>query len=270
MGPEGRKQVGWRRDKEDGGLIEVPSDLVERGGEAEAADKRAVDMVRGRGSGHGADRAAAGDAARDRLGVDTTPAGGRFGVRTTPAGERQSDPDPTRVRVHRPGLAAPRDGGGAGARVGGLAVRPASGHGDPAASVDGDPMDDPPVGWLVIVAGPGRGRVATLGNNRNFIGRDRGQRVSLDYGDDTISREGHGEIVYDPNHRGFHVGPGTGTNLTYVKVREGDFRQLDLYEPVLAHRPLEPLAYLWMGNTVLRFVPLCGGDFSWEDGSDEG
>ena len=191
--------MGWRRDKEDGELIEVPSH-VEPGGNAEVADKRAVDMVGGRGGGHGADRAAAGDAARDRLGVDTTPAGGRFGVRTTPAGERQSDADLT--RVHLPGSAARRDGGGAGARVGGLAVRPASGHGDPPASVDGDPMDDPPVGWLVIVAGPGRGRVATLGNNRNFIGRDRGQRVSLDYGDDTISREGHGEIRLRPEPPG--------------------------------------------------------------------
>ena len=51
---------------------------------------------------------------------------------------------------------------------------------------------------------------------------------------------------------------GGGTNLTYVDD-----------EPVLAPRELEPLAHVQMGHTVLRFVPLCGPGFSWEDEPDD-
>ena len=241
--------MGPKRDKDSGEVVEVPSG----GG---AADRGGIDLLAGRGRGAAGGR----EAERGRFGEATALAGGRFGVDT-----KRSDVDVTRVHLPGAGARSAADGGAASASAvapAGIVVQPPT--------ADRDPMDDPPVGWLVIVEGPGKGRVVTLGNNRNFIGRDRGQRVSLDYGDDTISREQHSEVVYDPNHRRFHVGPGTGTNLTYVKVREGDPRQLGLYDPVLAPRPLEPLTYLWLGNTVLRFVPLCGADFSWEDDEDEG
>ena len=119
----------------------------------------------------------------------------------------------------------------------------------------GDPAADPPVGWLVIVAGPGRGRAATLGIGNNSIGRDRTERVPLDHGDETISRTNHAVITYDPRGRKFSIQPGGGTNLIYVDD-----------EPVLAPRELEASARLRMGHTVLRFVPLCGADFSWDDG----
>ena len=121
-----------------------------------------------------------------------------------------------------------------------------------------DPMADPPVGWLVIVAGPGKGNVATLGTGVNFIGRDRKSRVCLDYGDFTISSEEHAESVYEPRKRKFYVHKGRGTNLTYVDD-----------EVVLEPRELEPLAHVQMGHTVLRFVPLCGPGFSWEDEPDD-
>ena len=122
----------------------------------------------------------------------------------------------------------------------------------------GDPMDDPPVGWLVIVGGPGRGRVATLGMGVNSIGRDADQRVPLDYGDELMSRKNHGTVTYDPRGRKFYVQHGGGTNLTYVDD-----------QPVLAPLELEPLAQLRIGDTVLRFVPLCGAAFSWEDDPGE-
>ena len=115
-------------------------------------------------------------------------------------------------------------------------------------------MADPPAGWLAIVDGPGRGRVATLGIGVNAIGRDPAQRVSLDHGDEMISRTNHAAITYDPKGRRFYVQHGGGTNLTYVDD-----------EPVLAPRELEPGMHVQMGNTVLRFVPLCGADFSWDD-----
>ena len=61
-----------------------------------------------------------------------------------------------------------------------------------------DPMADPPVGWLVVVRGPGKGSVLTLGNGMNAIGRGTSSRVRLDFGDDNVSRANHARVAYDP------------------------------------------------------------------------
>ena len=119
------------------------------------------------------------------------------------------------------------------------------------------PMADPPVGWLTIVKGPGRGRVVTLGQGRNSIGRDPTERVPLPFGDESISKKEHCVITYEPRSRKFSVQPGRGSNLTYVDD-----------EPVLVSNDLEPSMQVQMGDTVLRFVPLCGAGFSWDDESD--
>ena len=166
--------------------------------------------------------------------------GGRHDLPTKPFRERGREQPET--RIYRPNRADPRREDDAGS------LRPAA----------GDPMDDPPVGWLVIVRGPGRGRVVTLGMGVNSVGRNVDERVSLDFGDELVSRKNHGAIIYDPRGRRFYVQHGGGTNLTYVDD-----------EPVLAPRELEPLACVQMGNTVLRFVPLCGTEFSWDDESAE-
>ena len=116
-------------------------------------------------------------------------------------------------------------------------------------------MDDPPVGWLVVVSGPGQGASLTLGNGRNSIGRDASQRVVLDFGDELISRADHATITYDPHPRGkkFHIQQGGGTNLIYVND-----------QPVLAPQELPANTHILLGNTTLRFVPLCGKEFDWD------
>ena len=186
-------------------------------------------------------------AARD--GIPTVPVAGlrdvgRSSVPTKPVQGREVDPDDRGTRIYRPGLSDARAGediGSAGRRT----------------PVADDPMVDPPVGWLVVIEGPGKGRVVTLGMGVNSIGRARTERVSLDYGDATISRTHHGAITYDPRGRKFYVQPGGGTNLAYAND-----------EPVLVPRELRPSTRLQMGNTVLRFVPLCGDDFSWDDDTE--
>ena len=50
-----------------------------------------------------------------------------------------------------------------------------------------DAMDDPVVGWLVIVAGPGKGRALQLGYGANTLGRGSTDRVNLNFGDERIS-----------------------------------------------------------------------------------
>ena len=161
----------------------------------------------------------------DRHGAPTSPA------RRRPAG---SDRDSGRTQIYRPNQPDAEMGTGAG------------------------PMNDPPVGWLVIVGGPGMGHVATIGMGVNAIGRDATDRVSLDYGDKMISRTRHALVTFDPRSRKFYIQHGGGTNLTYLND-----------EPVLAPRELEPLTHVQIGDTVLRFVPLCGADFCWDDQSGD-
>lgn len=117
-----------------------------------------------------------------------------------------------------------------------------------------DGMDDPVVGWLVIVEGPGKGRAMQLGYGANSIGRGETDRINLNFGDDQISRGGHATVTYDPRGRKFYVQHGGGTNLTYLDD-----------QPVLIPIELPALSHISIGNTVLRFVPLCGDAFDWQD-----
>ena len=129
--------------------------------------------------------------------------------------------------------------------------------GGPGAPEAADPMADPVTGWLVVTAGPGKGRVCRLGNGVNSLGRGESSRVRIDFGDDGISREGHAVLTYDPRGRKYYLQHGGGMNLTYL----GD-------EPVLAPTPLAPMQDISIGATTLRFVPLCGPDFDWQDLED--
>ncbi len=117
-----------------------------------------------------------------------------------------------------------------------------------------DGMDDPVVGWLAIVEGPGKGRAMQLGYGSNPIGRGETARVKLNFGDDQISRGGHAVVTYDPRGKKFYVQHGGGTNLTYLND-----------EPVLIPTELPALSHISIGNTILRFVPLCGDAFDWQD-----
>jgi pSer/pThr/pTyr-binding forkhead associated (FHA) protein len=122
------------------------------------------------------------------------------------------------------------------------------------ASLSQDFHKDPLVGWLVIVSGPGKGVSLELGYGVNTIGRDREQRVSLDFGDEEISRKSHASVIYDQKSRRFFVQHGDGVNLTYVND-----------EPVLRPIELKGKEVISIGNTKLTFVPLCGSDFEWID-----
>lgn len=114
--------------------------------------------------------------------------------------------------------------------------------------------DDPVAGWLVIVAGNGSGNFVKIGHGQNSIGRGPDSRAQLDYGDNHISRSRHAVITYDALGRMFYVQQGDGKNLTYLDDK-----------PVLAPTVLENGSEITMGQTRLRFVALCGPDFSWPE-----
>ena len=115
-------------------------------------------------------------------------------------------------------------------------------------------MDDPPTGWVVVVRGPGQGRVVTLGNGLNSIGRSKESRVRVDFGDDNVSRNNHARIVYEPRQRRWLLSHGEGTNLTYVNG-----------EVVLNVVEIESGAEIQIGETTLRFQAFCSQAFDWAD-----
>lgn len=119
-----------------------------------------------------------------------------------------------------------------------------------------DAMADPVVGWLVIIDGPGKGSSLKLGNGQNSMGRGAEERIRIDFGDATISRNSHAIVTFDPRGKRFFIQQGSGSgknqNLAYLND-----------EPVLVASPLEALSQIILGETTLLFVPLCGKNFTW-------
>lgn len=113
-------------------------------------------------------------------------------------------------------------------------------------------LEDPVVGWFVVLDGPGKGRSIEIGIGANSIGRDRGQKICLGFGDDRISRDRHAVLVFDPLSRKYFLQAGEVRNLTYVAK-----------EVVLGPVELKGGETITIGDTQLRFVPLCGPDFGW-------
>ena len=109
-----------------------------------------------------------------------------------------------------------------------------------------------PVGWLIIVNGPGRGTCFTLQNGVAQIGRGEDQAVRLDFGDNSISRANHAAVAYDAESRKFYLGHGGKANLVRLNNR-----------PVLSTEELDTGNLIRIGETTLRFVALCGKDFDW-------
>lgn len=113
-------------------------------------------------------------------------------------------------------------------------------------------VEDPVVGWLVIVEGPGRGRSVEIGPGSNSIGRASSQKLCINFGDKQISRERHAALIYDPATKRFFLHNGDVRNLTYIDN-----------EVVLSPVELKGGETITLGDTRLRFVPFCGPHFGW-------
>lgn len=139
--------------------------------------------------------------------------------------------------------------------------------GDDRANETGEDMNsdglvaDPVVGWLVVVDGPGRGTAIAIGYGNNRVGRDSGEDIVLDFGDGQISRENHAVITYDGKNRRFYIQQGAGRNLTHLDD-----------ELVMTPMEMKGAEIVHMGDTQMRFVPLCGPEFDWyqDDGDSDG
>lgn len=121
------------------------------------------------------------------------------------------------------------------------------------------PQGEPqfPVGWMVVLKGPGRGASFTLTAGASKIGRGEDQAIRLDFGDTSISRDNHAAVAYDEEQRCFYIGHGGKANLVRLNGM-----------PVLSTEPLADGDEIRIGETTLRFVAFCGPEFSWDEGGD--
>ena len=93
---------------------------------------------------------------------------------------------------------------------------------------------DPVVGWLVVVGGPGLGAFRPIYEGNNAVGRSKHQRIPL---------------LFVPNL--------SKTNVVAINDKK----------PTGALK-LELMDVITMGRTQLAFVPFCGEEFDWSELSD--
>jgi len=114
---------------------------------------------------------------------------------------------------------------------------------------------NPVVGWLVVVGGPGLGACRPIYEGNNSIGRAPSQRIPLDFGDDGISSEEQAYIRYDAADRTFLLVPNMAkTNIVALNDKK----------PTVAV-PLAAMDLVTVGRTQLCFVPFCGPEFDWAE-----
>ena len=109
-----------------------------------------------------------------------------------------------------------------------------------------------PVGWLVVVAGPGLGASFSLHEGVSRVGRGEDQTVCLNFGDNSISRENHISIAFDAEQNAFYVGQSGRSNIVRLNNK-----------PLLSTEQVRSGDQIRVGETTLRLVALCGDAFSW-------
>ena len=111
--------------------------------------------------------------------------------------------------------------------------------------------NDPVVGWLVCLAGPDRGRDFRLHAEKNFIGRSPLMDVCV-AGDESVSRDRHALVIFDPKKQVFWAVAGDASGLVYLN---GDI----VHSPTQMQRD----DVLEVGQTKLVLIPFCGEKYSW-------
>ena len=117
---------------------------------------------------------------------------------------------------------------------------------------------DPVVGFLIVVGGPGLGASRPIYEGNNTVGRSAANRIPLDFGDETISAEAQAYIRYDSTDRSFLFVPNLAkTNVVSVNEK----RPAGAVE-------LKAMDIVTFGRTQVAFLPFCGPEFDWSEISD--
>jgi hypothetical protein len=113
--------------------------------------------------------------------------------------------------------------------------------------------NQPVVGWLVCIEGPDRGTDYRLHAEKNYIGRAPTMDVAIE-GDNSVSRERHGTVVFDPKKQSFWVLPGDSAGLVYLNS-----------EMVNTPTALNRDDVLEIGKSKLVLIPFCGEKYTWAE-----
>lgn len=114
-------------------------------------------------------------------------------------------------------------------------------------------ISEPVVGWLVCIKGNHFGESFNIVAGRNSVGRSGENKIVFSR-DNTVSREKHAWITYEPKKREFFVQPGESSGLSYLN---GD--------NIMESKKLSSHDELEFGDGKFIFIPLCGENFTWED-----
>ena len=112
--------------------------------------------------------------------------------------------------------------------------------------------NDPVVGWLVCVQGKEKGKDHRIHSEQNMIGRSDKMDITI-HDDDTISRENHATLIFDPQDKTYYISQGQGRGIVRLngKAVLGGAAQLQPYDKID------------LGQSQFIFVPLCGEAFDW-------
>lgn len=111
----------------------------------------------------------------------------------------------------------------------------------------------PTVGWLVCTKGKFYGQDFRLMSGRNFIGRSKEMDICLE-GENSVSRDRHATIIYEPRQNIFLAQPGESRELFYLNG-----------EVVLSAIAIKKNDVLQIGEVSLMLIPCCDESFDWSD-----
>ena len=111
---------------------------------------------------------------------------------------------------------------------------------------------EPVVGWLICLKGAYVGESFPLKTGQNFIGRSIQMDVPL-LDEESVSRDTHAYIIFEPKKAEFYASNGTGNSLTYLNK-----------ELLMQPTRLKTYDILCFGECEYLFMPLCSEQFSWD------
>ncbi len=111
---------------------------------------------------------------------------------------------------------------------------------------------DAVVGWLVGINGSMYGDAFPVKSGVNIVGRGIYMDVVL-YGDESILKENHGAIIYEPATRSFFVRPGDARAQFLLD-----------HEVVSEEKMLRKRDIVTFGSSDMMFMPFCDEEFCWE------
>ncbi|MCI9162048.1 MAG: hypothetical protein HFG59_02155 [Lachnospiraceae bacterium] len=116
---------------------------------------------------------------------------------------------------------------------------------------------EPVTGWLVCTEGGHYGQVYELRKGKNRVGGSADMDIPLT-ADSQVPACCQVAVAYDEEKKVFLATVGEARELSYING------QVLLFEQELHSRDV-----ILVGGSKLMFIPLCGPDFSWEDGTEK-